>query len=378
MTSTAINLEILEAANQNSPSSKAEAKSSEFKLERPDWVMFRSVGTLSQKAGVAAHKLRPLVIKELVDNALDAGANVRLDQVGDKYVITDDGPGIDGTPQEIGRMFSIGRGMVSSKLWRLPKRGALGNGLRVVAGAVLSSSGTLTVTTKNQEHRLTPMDDGTTAVRSAPVDFPTGTKIEIEMGADIPVSGDDLGWGRQAIAMAVGEQYAGKPSPFWYDGDHFFELLQAAGKMLVREFVGALDGCSGAKAGQIAAEFKGRECTSLDRQEATALLLAARSNAKPVSANRLGSVGFVEGWPPHRAIRTGTVTIGHGVPLAEVPYVIEAWAEHSEGDSSIECFINRTPMTGHIHAFTQNKRYAIRGCGLGYNLKVPRDLTGYG
>ena len=35
--------------------------------------------------------------------------------------------------------------MVSTKLLRLPSRGALGNGLRVVAGAVLASEGSLVV-----------------------------------------------------------------------------------------------------------------------------------------------------------------------------------------------------------------------------------------
>jgi hypothetical protein len=41
------------------------------------------------------------------------------------------------------RCFSINRPMVSTKLLRLPTRGALGNGLRVVTGAVLASGGSL-------------------------------------------------------------------------------------------------------------------------------------------------------------------------------------------------------------------------------------------
>jgi hypothetical protein len=61
------------------------------------------------------------------------------------YFVDDDGPGIDGTPEEIARLFSIRRPLVSSKFLRLPTRGAVGNGLRVVAGAVLASGGTLIV-----------------------------------------------------------------------------------------------------------------------------------------------------------------------------------------------------------------------------------------
>ena len=46
--------------------------------------------------------------------------------------------------------------MRSSKLLRLPQRGALGNGLRVVAGAVLASAGSLVVITRNKRIELRP------------------------------------------------------------------------------------------------------------------------------------------------------------------------------------------------------------------------------
>ena len=111
------------------PSSGAVEKRSDFQFERPDWVLFRSLETIGQKAGVAKTKLRRLVLKELVDNALDAGANVSvgINPNNGAYVIQDDGPGIGGTPEEIARLFSINRPLVSSKLWRLPQRGALGD-----------------------------------------------------------------------------------------------------------------------------------------------------------------------------------------------------------------------------------------------------------
>jgi len=87
------------------------------------------------------------VLKELADNALDEDAKVEVGELPNKgaYFVEDDGPGIDGTPEEIAQLFSINRPMVSTKLLRLPTRGAIGNGLRVVAGAVLASSGTLVV-----------------------------------------------------------------------------------------------------------------------------------------------------------------------------------------------------------------------------------------
>jgi hypothetical protein len=40
--------------------------------EREDWAAFRTLDGLCRKAGVAQHELARVVVKELVDNALDA------------------------------------------------------------------------------------------------------------------------------------------------------------------------------------------------------------------------------------------------------------------------------------------------------------------
>jgi hypothetical protein len=49
-----------------------------------------------------------------------------------------------------------------SDLWRLPTRGAMGSGLRVVAGAVTSSQGSLEVRTRDKRLVLHPQGDGST------------------------------------------------------------------------------------------------------------------------------------------------------------------------------------------------------------------------
>src|SRR6516162_1184753 len=90
----------------------ASASSSEpqnLKFERADWTSFRTIEGLQQKAGVPAELLIRLVLKELVDNALDTGARVEIAQTRGGYFVEDDGPGIDGTPEEIARLFSISR-----------------------------------------------------------------------------------------------------------------------------------------------------------------------------------------------------------------------------------------------------------------------------
>jgi hypothetical protein len=105
--------------------------------ERADWQLFLDPATLGQKAGAATSDLCRLALKEAIDNALDIGANASITKDGGTWVIADDGPSID--PREVPRLFSVNRPLLSSKLRRLPTRGALGNGLRVVVGAVAAA-----------------------------------------------------------------------------------------------------------------------------------------------------------------------------------------------------------------------------------------------
>lgn len=106
-------------------------------FENEDWQLFLDWDTLPQKAGCYPHRLPEIVIKELVDNALDAGARVTLYEEDGAWIVTDDGPGLD--PADVPRLFTVRRPLRSSKRGRRPLRGMLGNGLRVVAGAVAAT-----------------------------------------------------------------------------------------------------------------------------------------------------------------------------------------------------------------------------------------------
>ena len=81
----------------------------------------------------------------MVDNALDVGSVCELGLMPgiNGFYVQDSGEGID--PEQLTELFSVSRPLVSSKLLRLPTRGALGNGLRVVSGAVLASGGHIEV-----------------------------------------------------------------------------------------------------------------------------------------------------------------------------------------------------------------------------------------
>ena len=349
-----------------------------LKFEREDWTSFRSVEGLQQKAGVSKDKLVRLVLKELTDNGLDTGAKVEVGELATGgFFIEDTGPGIDGTPEDIARLFSIGRPMVSTKLWRLPTRGALGNGLRVVAGAVLASEGTLVVTTRNRRMTLRPERDGATAVASVgPVNFPIGTRVEIAFGPALLGDDDAMFWAKFAIRLAPhGQSYAGKTSPWWYDTPQFLELLYAGGDIPVRELVAQLDGCSGGKAGEIVATagLSRAICRDVTRPPAEKLLLAARANAKRVSPKRLGAIGPDVYRTAVYAVAYGDAALGSAIPRAEIPYVVEAWAAPSKRRiTGMTLCVNRTPVTGDIDIARDRRDIDLYGCGLHHTIaKAP-------
>jgi hypothetical protein len=347
-----------------------------FKFEREDWTSFRTIDGLQQKAGVPKGKLRRLVLKELTDNALDSGARIvkAAPLPAGGYIIEDNGPGIDGPPEEIARLFSIRRPMLSTKLWRLPSRGALGNGLRVVAGAVLASQGTLTVTTGERRIRLRPEHDGsTTVVGVETVRFASGTKVEIAFGPALPSDdeNDVLLWAQIAQLFAsVGTSYRGKPSPWWYEAASFHELLLASGNRPVRELIAALDGCGGDRADEIVDEagLSRALCQDVTPGQAKTLLHVAWGYATPVRPQRLGAVG-------REMFHNFAYACVRGVngDQAEIPYVVEARAKLTD-EMSIDVCVNRTPVTGAIEVARDKRDIDAFGCGLSHTIaKAPKD-----
>jgi hypothetical protein len=343
-----------------------------LKFEREDWTLFRTVEGLQQKAGVSKDKLPRLVLKELADNGLDNGAKVSVGELPKGgYFVEDDGPGIDGTPEDVARLFSIRRPMVSTKLLRLPqRRGALGNGLRVAAGAVLASGGSLTVTTRNRRIELRPERDGSTTVVSAKtVKFPVGTRIEIVLGPALPCDMNTLYWARIACQMArTGSTYQGKSSPLWFDVAAFHELLDAAGDRPVCELIAQLDG-------KIAtAGLASTICKNITVQQATKLLKAARENSLPIDPARLGAIN-AEAFPNHSYARAyGVLRLGSGAPLAEIPFAVESWVKARDDETALQVCVNRTPITGEIRATRDNRDIDFFGCGLHHTIaKAAKD-----
>ncbi len=186
-------------------------KGKDFKMDfkREDWTLFRNVNTLGQRAGVTAGKIGPLVVKELVDNALDAAGACRygwLDERTPRAVFVENGgSGLEGDDRQIADLFSVSRPLTSSKMLRLPTRGALGNGLRVVSGAVLASGGSLVVRTSGRSLDLHPREgDGGTDVNRIGEWSESGTRVEVTFGPGLPTAVDMFRWADLATARQTG------------------------------------------------------------------------------------------------------------------------------------------------------------------------------
>lgn len=341
-------------------------------FEREDWTLFRNLGTLGQKAGVPVRRLAALVVKELADNALDAGASVTLEDTHGWVYITDDGPGLPGNAQDMARLFSIRRPLTSSKLVRVPSRGALGNGLRVVVGAVLASGGKLFVETKGVRYHLAPRDDGRTDVTTEPCDRRVGTQVAVRFGDALPVDDDVLVWANEAKMLApLGKTYKGKTSPWWYDSESFFEMCQAAMDKPLASVLTLFRDISAARAGQLA---QGALANSLSRTDADALLFTLREESTSPKATVLGKIGDVFSGYAY-AHENGHLEVrGSGLP-AFLPYSIDVYVlpRDDDGEDVLRMFVNRTPITGEINVQRQKShQLGIIGCGLRHIVDVGR------
>jgi hypothetical protein len=359
-----------------------------FQIHKPDTVDLASLAGLTKMTGEPSRRLRRLLCKELTDNALDAcdaagrpgRATIRKRDL-DTYIITDEGHGLDGSPDDLAALFAIHRVMISSKYRRLPLRGALGNGLRVAVGCVVVSRGTIEIITRGKRVVLRPHRVAPTEIVSTSDALDTiGTTLIVTLDPAIPYDAAELAWAEAAIDLAKhakAEAYARQPSPHWIDLDAFVEMLMLIEPpdVTVRQIVEMFDGCSGGKAGKLAAPFgRHRLARTMSDDDAAALLRSMQAGARLVKPDAFGLIG-VDAFDRDDysyASAKGTFPFGAHAPQAEIAHIVEAWvcATSRKGKSvAVEnVFANRTPIVGgDVTAERETydpKRLEFSGCGL--------------
>jgi DNA topoisomerase VI subunit B len=390
------------------PSRPVQLLQSDLEFTRHDWSLY--ISNLPQRAGVPLRLIRALVLKELVDNALDEmdragppGAVTLTQECDHTYTVTDRGRGFCDTPEQLAHRFSLAKGMVSSKQWRKPTRGCVGNGLRVVVGAVVSGGGRIIVRTRNQAVTLRPRLDGTTAVdRVVPIDWPIGAAVTIEIDPNYPLCESTLDWAQTAITLAQqsGPAFSRKPMPAWYDADHLaLNMLAAIGaEATVAWFVGQLDRSTSREIGQlVTAKFgKGRLCRDMSKADAAELLWLLQCHTKtlfkpkrlgPMGARAWEHAGLTDGY----ACEEGSFTVGRVAPYATIPFLVEAWAATCKPSNDIKagrdlypvdiigCTINRSPAIINLHSYRDGvSRSASLTVGSEYvGLDVPKGAFAF-
>jgi hypothetical protein len=326
-------------------------------FERSDWRLFTDPRTLPQKAGSEPDQIGRVILKELVDNALDAdAAEVRLEGDEASCVVSDHGPGLD--RDTVLRVFSVNRPLVSSKLQRLPTRGMLGNGLRVVMGAVAAYDGRISVTTRGQRYDLGHDSvTGGTGIRAAKA-VPATPGLTVELLFPEPLFADrDFAFARKAIRLAAdgGTYYRGPSLPAWYSPRGLHELLAAAPEDIAPAAV--------------IEEVFGVTGVALDSPDWPETLIAA---SPTVPGKDIGELGEAACGGYYR--RCGGMATIDG---AEIPFCVEAWvtAEALEKESFYSIFhplINRSPVLARISAIADSTGLRLTGCGLDFKLPGPK------
>ncbi len=333
-------------------------------FERTDWSLFINPRTLSQKAGCQPGDIRRLVLRELVDNALDAGATAVIERVGNGWGVADDGPGLD--PDDVPRLFSVNRPLVSSKQLRRTSRGMVGNGLRAVMGALAAFGGTLTVITRGRRIELAvDRENGLTVVTGdSAVEMTTGLTVCITLdGGD-----DDYGdLARETVRIAdFGRTYDGPSSPYWYSPRDLRDLmLQAPAETTVADvarWFGII-------------HHDRQPAHGLDLPAVTELHGTLRRFVATVPPSRLGDIGpdAYEDGLYHKVT-------GFTRATTEIPYVVEAWAtchrstQRGAGSAKIRLLLNRTVSLSRLSASSSPDGLLVQGCGL---LRSIKGKTGH-
>ena len=373
-------------------------------FEREDWRLFTDLSTLPQKAGCHPQDIGRVVLRELTDNALDIGKNATISQVDDAWVISDDGPGID--PARVPELFCVNRPLRSSKLKRLPLRGMLGNGLRVVMGYVAATESKITIETRGR--RMTLSVDSTTGKTKVIADDPIsprlGTIVKLALAKGVAprrlmalIFGSSGGLGtetdddndpstflatddvdnvidvgdlaRASIEIAKhGEHYSGPSSPWWYGEKDLHQLFMHAPPTVT---VGDVCDDLGLN------HDDGRLSVNLSRDDAEDLLKSLRASVKPVHPESIGYIGhqFRPDYPGYALLSIVAKTKSG----AEIPYVVEAWArcersdQKGNGTVKIHSIVNRTPIIAQIHGAygtPDPKHISMDGCGFHRNVAV--------
>lgn len=397
-----------ENENKKTTNNKEEEES-QVTTDRPEWRDWTTTEGLMRRTGIKGNdNFISLIVKEITDNSADAHKSIDKDgkdkceldllKNGNGFYVQDYGKGIPGSDEHIANVFSAKRDSSSTKGIRLPTRGVLGIGLKYIAGFITIFKGVeLRVSTCGRTLKLEPQkNNGTTRCEKIGDYNGPGTRIEITFKKGI-FKPEMLDWGKKVIEMDRGEYYQGKSSPFWYDSESFYQMLQTtytAQKKgdTVRSIIAKvfkefskkdLEGLD--KKTKIL--FR-RKAKSLDDEDSDYLLRTLRKKLKKdINPERLGCVGKELPGYEYYDKRCGTYNSGKAV----LPYVLEVWGTRSNVvpvkafyeifyKTEINVFVNKSFVAGggfSCERNSSNNEIWIIGCGLNIHIIEAKSFMNF-
>jgi hypothetical protein len=349
----------------------------------PDWRDFLDLATLPRKAGCSPKDLARVVYKEAVDNACDAGTGVNAlwwaDSKGNIGLsVKDQGPGLD--PEQVPIVYSPNRPQLSSKRIRRVQRGILGNGCRVIGGAVAATGGSLMVDTRG--HRLT-LQMNTTIGRmlvASDEQIPPepGLTLYVALGPALALREDDFDLAKATILInsQAARLYSGPSSPWWYGPHDLYRLAQEAQGDI--SFSRLCRKCEFTIAGITEPSWR-RPAKEFSFAEIGEALTSLRSRNKPVPPKKLGLLGSHLFAPSSYSKEYGIAKLDG----AELPYVLEAYAhcsrprQKASGELKIELLLNGSKTPAKLYGRSTPQEHSVRGCDLSHHAADPPKVGDY-
>jgi DNA topoisomerase VI subunit B len=309
---------------------------------------FCSVKELTAQTGHPPEQWPLVIVKELVDNALDACERsgvapevaITVDDCGIK--VADNGPGI--AAKTIGDILDYNVRVSSNEAYASPTRGAQGNALKTILAMPYSLHGELgevTIESQGVRHDIKFAVDRirqepAITADQGPAGQIVGTSVRVwwpDLACSILTDAkarflqiaDDFTWlnphltltldsfGESMVVSATTPQWKKwKPSeptsPYWYEPQHLERLIGAylthdrdtGRERTVREFVTEFQGLTGTAKQKAVLKATGltREPLSrfdmggnIDMALVGSLLSAMQANSRPVNPKRLGIIG---------------------------------------------------------------------------------------
>jgi DNA topoisomerase VI subunit B len=307
---------------------------------------------LTAQIGHAAQEWPLVILKELVDNALDGCEEadtapvITIDVSSAKgtIAITDNGPGITG--KTIAGILDYRVRVSSREAYVSPTRGAQGNALKTILAmgfALSGEHGETVIESRGTAHRIVFAAD---RIRQEPRILHTTTRSFIKNGTSVTVHwpnsacsilaeararflqiADDFGWCNPHLSLSLtwdGELHAFPPpsnpdwqkwrpsnptSAHWYDRARLERYIAAhlsrdqdqKRQRLVREFITEFRGLSGTQkqkkvldeldAARVSLTEFASNGSDLDHEAVDRLLAAMRAHTRPPKAQDLGVIG---------------------------------------------------------------------------------------